>query len=74
MVGLVILKAVNILIINNQILRKRVSECQLLHLVGWLSRGAGWYGFHDADPPYDRIFRYFLNILSLGSSFQGTKK
>jgi hypothetical protein len=47
--------------------------------MGWLSRGIGWYGFHDAilfnhdDPPSDRIFRYFLNILSLGSCFQDTK-
>ncbi len=71
--GLVILNAVNILNINNQIPRKRDSECQLLHSVGWLSRGIGWYGFHDGDPPCDRIFRYFLNILSLGSFFQGTK-
>ena len=70
--SLVILNAVNILIINNQILRKRGSECQLLHAVGWLSRGAGWYGFHD-DPSYDCIFRYFLNIHLLGSFFQGTK-
>ena len=77
--SLVILNAVNILIINNQNLRKRGSECQLLFLVNWQSRGIGSYGFHDAilfehdDPPCDRIFRYFLNILSLGSCFQGTK-
>jgi len=38
-VSLVILNAVNILIINNQIFRKRGSEWQLLFLVGWLSRG-----------------------------------
>jgi len=63
----------HILITNNQILRKRVSECQLLHSVGWLSRGAGWYGFHDDDPSNDCIFRYFLNIHLLGSFFQGTK-
>jgi hypothetical protein len=31
---------------------------ELLFLVGWLSRGIGWYRFHDAilfehdDPPY----------------------
>ena len=72
-VSLVILNAVNILINNNQILRKRGSEWQLLFLVGWLSRGIGWYGFHDDDPTCDRIFRNFLNILSLGSCFQSTK-
>ncbi len=72
--SLVILNAV-----NNQILRKRGSECQLLFFVGWLSRGIGGYGFHDAilfehdEPACDRIYRYFLNILSLGSYFQGTK-
>jgi len=38
-VSLVILNAVNILTINNQILRKRGSEWQLLLLVGWLSQG-----------------------------------
>jgi len=43
-----------------------ILEWQLLFLVGWLSRGAGWYRFHDAilfehdDPPCGRIFRYFL--------------
>ena len=63
----------HILITNNQILRKRGSECQLLHSVGWLSQGIGWYGFHNDDPACYRIFRYFLNILSLGSFFQGTK-
>jgi len=72
-VSLVILNAVNILIISNQILRKRSSEWQLLFLVGWLSRGIGWYGFHNDDPACDCLFRYFLNILSLGSCFQGTK-
>ena len=63
----------HILTTNNQILRKRVSEWQLLHSGGWLSRGAGWYGSHDDDPSYDCIFRYFLNIHLLGSFFQGTK-
>ena len=66
--SLVILNAV-----NNQILRIRVSECQLLHSVDWLSRSAGWYGFHDDDPFYDCIFRYFLNIHLLGGFFQRTK-
>jgi len=23
-------------------------------LVGWLSESIGWYGCHDANPPYDR--------------------
>ena len=63
----------HILITNNQILRKRGSECQLLHLVGWLSQGISWYGFHNDDPACDRIFRYFLNILSLVSCFRALK-
>ena len=47
--GLIILNAVKDLALSTiKILRKRGSECQLLFLVGWLLRGTGWYGFHDA--------------------------
>ena len=30
-----------------------VVECEGFVLVGWLYRGNGWYGFCDANPPYD---------------------
>ena len=30
-----------------------VVECEGFVLVGWLYRGNGWYGFCDANPPYE---------------------